>query len=173
MTIDLLPGRGVRLPAPLPELPFGLGEDAVRRLLAPHTALLRGGVESPFVCGATWTLAFSLPGVGVLLYAGRAGDGRFSDVGVTRDPRDERPACPVGLHGVDVFGWPAHEVVEALRAGGLPVPDPEGGTLHHDTLRLSRNTPNARPLATGRKPRREPPFTFGSVSLGAAPPPPR
>ena len=74
MTIDLLPGHGVRLPAPLPELRFGLSEAAVRALLDPYGALLPGGVHPAFVCGSRWALAFQLPGVTVTLSSGGGRD---------------------------------------------------------------------------------------------------
>ncbi|MFJ4598041.1 MULTISPECIES: hypothetical protein [unclassified Kitasatospora] len=168
MTIDLLPGHGVRMPAPLPGLRFGLTEATVRRLLAPHHEALPGGVHPIFVCGSSWALYFTLPGVGVTLCSG-SGE-RLRAVFLSRrpvEPLEGAAACPVGLHGVDVFGRPAHEVVEALRAGGLPVPDPAHGNVRYDTLRLSRNTPVRWTPAGGRKPRHEPPFTFGLVSLSA------
>ncbi|MFJ2865859.1 hypothetical protein [Kitasatospora sp. NPDC087314] len=189
MTIDLLPGHGVRLPAPLPELRFGLTEVSALRLLAPygealpdgtpvpadaavlsgtpnpHEPAIPGGVHPTFVCGSTWALHFALPGVGVTLCPGEGE--RLRSVFVSRRPVAGEAACPVGLHGVDVFGWPAHEVVEALRAGGLPVPDPTHGHVRYGTLHLSRGTPAPRPPAGGRKPRHELPFTFGLVSLSA------
>ncbi|MBD0669332.1 hypothetical protein [Streptomyces sp. CBMA156] len=164
MTIDLLPGRGVRLPAPLPELRFGLTEAEVRALLAPHGETLPGGLRSIFVCGCRWALAFELPGVGVTLCADDRD--RLRSVVVGRNPSDDRPACPVGYHGIDLLGWPAHELVEALRAEGLPVPDPVGGGLRHDTLHLHR-APDGRPRPAipGRRPRHQRPFTFDVVSL--------
>lgn len=166
MTIDLLPGRGVRLPAPLPELRFGLTEAEVRALLAPHGGLLPGGVRDTFVCGCRWALFLELPGVGVTLCADERD--RLGSVVVGRNPGDDRPACPVGYHGIDLLGWPAHELVEALRAEGLPVPDPVSGSLRHDTLHLHR-APGARrrPTAPGRKPRHPEPFTFDYASLSA------
>ncbi|MFJ9697302.1 hypothetical protein [Kitasatospora sp. NPDC101183] len=177
MTIDLLPGRGLRLPAPLPEVPFGLDRAEVLRLFAPHADALPGGVRDTFVCGPIWSLHFTLPGLGVTLCAaGPARDGSgwagepedaFQTAYVSRNPHDDRPPCPVGLYGVDVFGWPAHEVVEALRAGGLALPDPSGGSVRHGVLDLYREGPAPRPPAPGRKPRREPPFAFGTVALSA------
>ncbi|MFJ9776350.1 hypothetical protein ACIRVF_34810 [Kitasatospora sp. NPDC101157] len=184
MTIDLLPGRGVRLPAPLPELRFGLSEAAVRALLAPHGELLPGGVRPVFVCGSRWALAFQLPGVTVTLSSGRdngsdgdndydydydsnnGGDSEVLEgVGVCRNPDDDRPTCPVGYLGIDVFGWPAHELAEALRAEGLPVAGPDHGTLRHTHLYLHRG--GARPArpTPGRKPRHETPYYFDYVSL--------
>ncbi|GHF67543.1 hypothetical protein GCM10018790_51880 [Kitasatospora xanthocidica] len=175
MTIDLLPGRGVRLPAPLPELGFGLTETAVRALLAPHGGLLPDGVRNTFVCGCSWALAFQLPGVSVTLCADDRD--RLRSVTVGRNPSDDRPVCPVGYRGIDLLGWPALELVEALRAEGLPVPDPIRGTLHHHPLHLSCHHPPGRPSAPrgssaawgpsapGRKPRHEGPFSFDVVSL--------
>ncbi|MFF2147702.1 hypothetical protein [Kitasatospora sp. NPDC058190] len=177
MTIDLLPGHGVRLPAPLPELRFGLTEEAVRALLAPHGRLLPDGVRPAFVCGSRWALAFELPGVAVTIFSSDGGDGVGRDddraardglrgVVVGRNPSDDRPACPVGYHGIDLFGWPARELVEALRAEGLPVPDPSSGSsLRFAPLHLSRRVPRRPPPAPGRKPRREPPFHFDYVSF--------
>ncbi|MEU3571446.1 hypothetical protein AB0E96_23920 [Kitasatospora sp. NPDC036755] len=171
MTIDLLPGHGVRLPAPLPELRFGLTEAQVRALLAPHGELLPDGLRSTFVCGCSWALAFELPGVGVTLCADD--HDRLGTVVVGRNPSDPRPPCPVGYHGIDLLAWPAHELVEALRAEGLPVPDPVGGTLRHGPLFL-RRAPGTRrrPAAPSRKPRHEEPFVFESASLHAPEPDP-
>ncbi|MEU9044330.1 MULTISPECIES: hypothetical protein [unclassified Kitasatospora] len=163
MTIDLLPGHGVRLPAPLPEVRFGLTEAAVRTLLAPHGELLPDSVRNTFVCGCRWALAFQLPGVGVTLCSDDRD--RLCSVTVGRNPSDDRPACPVGYRGIDLLGWPAHELVEALRAEGLPVPDPTRGTLHHDPLHLYRHHAPGRPSAPGRKPRHEGPFSFDVVSF--------
>ncbi|MFI9325318.1 hypothetical protein ACIGXI_36855 [Kitasatospora aureofaciens] len=173
MTIDLLPGHGVRLPAPLPELRFGLSEAAVRALLDPYGALLPGGVHPAFVCGSRWALAFQLPGVTVTLSSGGGRDSEndgdsdvLENIGVSRNPNDDRPACPVGYLGIDVFGWAAHELAEALRAEGLPVPDPDHGTLRHTHLYLHRSSGRfARPAAPGRKPRHEAPYYFDHVSL--------
>ncbi|MFG2918088.1 hypothetical protein ACGF0D_35015 [Kitasatospora sp. NPDC048298] len=166
MTIDLLPGRGVGLPAPLPELRFGLTEAEVRALLAPHAGLLPDGVRSTFVCGCSWAPAFELPGVSVTL--GADDHDRLHSVSVGRNPSDDRPACPVGYHGIDLLGRPAHELVEALRAEGLPVPDPGGGNLRHGALFLHRAPgPRRLPPAPGRKPRREKPFAFDYASLSA------
>ncbi|MFG3227748.1 hypothetical protein ACGF07_23590 [Kitasatospora sp. NPDC048194] len=178
MTIDLLPGHGVRLPAPLPELCFGLTQEAVRDLLELHHALLPGGVRPTFVCGSPWSLCFELPGVSVTLTSdggdgGGDGDGDSNGLqGVTigRNPSDDRPACPVGYRGIDLLGWPAHELVEALRAQGLAVPDPDaGGSLRIGPLHLSRR-PHRRPSRSspGRKPRHQPPFHFDYVSLHGA-----
>ncbi|MFJ9456763.1 hypothetical protein ACIRST_16940 [Kitasatospora sp. NPDC101447] len=163
MTIDLLPGHGVRLPEPLPELPFGLTETAVRALLAPHDGLLPDGVRNTFVCGTRWALAFQLPGVSVTLCSDD--DNRLRSVTLNRNPGDDRPACPVGYLGIDLLGWPAHELVEALRAEGLPVPDPTRGTLRHGPLHLCRHPAPRRPSTPGRKPRHEEPFAFDCVSF--------
>ena len=62
MTIDLLPRHGVRLPAPLPELRFGLSEAAVRALLDPYGALLPGGVHRPSSAAPAGPWPSSSPG---------------------------------------------------------------------------------------------------------------
>ncbi|MBV6699139.1 hypothetical protein KV557_18780 [Kitasatospora aureofaciens] len=174
MTIDLLPGRGLRLPAPLPELPFGLTEAEVRRLLAPHDDVLGGILAPAFVCRSTWALGFTLPGLSVDLSGWD--DGTFAFVSVSRHPSPDESPCPVGVYGVDVFGWPAEEVVAALRAEGLDVPDLSGRNLRFGPLHLSVRTvarpagaiASHRTAAQGRrKPRHEPPFTFDFVSLSA------
>ncbi|MFI6155003.1 hypothetical protein ACIBCA_20180 [Kitasatospora sp. NPDC051170] len=182
MTIDLIPGRGVRPPAPLPEPAFGLGRAELLRLFAPHGDVLPDGLSDTFVCGTVWALSFNLPGLTVTLCA--RNPGRFEEleepeeaygldvVFISRNPHDDRPPCPVGLYGVDVFGWPAHEVVEALRAEGLALPDlaPGHGAVRHGPLHLHRQGSAPRPPTAGRKARHEPPFTFGAVSLSAADP---
>ncbi|MBD0694153.1 hypothetical protein [Streptomyces sp. CBMA123] len=163
MTIDLLPGHGVRLPAPLPELRFGLAEAAVLALLAPHGALLPDGVRPTFVCGTRWALGFRLPGVNVTLSA-HDGDA-LTAVWVNRNPHDDRAACPVGYLGIDVFGWPAQELAGALRAQGLPVPDPAHGNLRHGPVHLRADAGRPPRPAPGRKPRHEAPYHFDFVSL--------
>jgi hypothetical protein len=158
MTIDLLPATGVRLPGPLPELVFGMSEQYARRVLAPHAAL-----SDAFVCGTDWAVGFDLPGCSITLSASDGGG--LSIISLSRRPVDERVACPVAFQGVDVFGWPAAEIIEALHEQGETVQERHSGTVWIGNLHLS-SAPGPRTTASTRKrPRSAPPYVFDSACL--------
>jgi hypothetical protein len=114
MTIALLPGRGVDLPWPGRSLRFGMTLDEARGAVEPYADL-----RDTFVCGAAWAEEFAVDGVRVGLFADETG----ALVGVSASRTSGRAASrvPVGLDDIDLFGWPADVVVEALRDTGRVV----------------------------------------------------
>jgi hypothetical protein len=128
MTVSLVPGYGARLSPPGPSLPFGLGEADVRHALAA-----RGPVSDTFVCGAAWALAVTVPGLALTLSAGWSE--HLEIISVTRTAAGE--AWPVAVFDVDVFGWPAGEVVEYLSEQALPPPVVRRGSARFGDLWLS------------------------------------
>ncbi|MFE5586098.1 hypothetical protein [Kitasatospora sp. NPDC056531] len=143
--------------------------------MAPHEDVLRGSLSPASVCRTPWALGFSLPGIMVTLSA-RA-DGDFAFLSVSRSPSDAGSRCPVRLHGVDVLGRPAHEVAEALRAQGHDVldrlhRDVRFGPLHLGPRAVTHpDRPDDAEPRDRRELRREPPFSFGFISLSAPPAP--
>jgi hypothetical protein len=103
--VELLPGVGVRL-AGTPDLLFGLGEDE----LAARVPAARAGR----VIHTTWARIVEVPGVEI---AACGGAGRRLD-SFEIEPTDEAGGVPVVYADVDVFGWPADEVIEYLVAEG-------------------------------------------------------
>lgn len=128
MTVTLVPGTGARLSPPWPSLPFGLSSAEIRRALAG-----RGPVSDTFVCGATWALAVTAPGLSITLSAGWSAG--LEIISVTRTPAEE--AWPVAVFDVDVFGWPADEIVEYLTGQDLPPPVVRTGSARFGDLWLS------------------------------------
>jgi len=126
MTVSLVPGYGARLSPPLPDLPFGLAADEVRRALAGH-----GPVSDTFVCGAAWAVATTVPGLSLTLSAGWSTG--LEIISVTR----VEDGWPVAVFDVDVFGWPADEVVEYLSGQDLPPPVCRKGSARFGDLWLS------------------------------------
>ncbi|MEU5957866.1 hypothetical protein [Streptomyces sp. NPDC047525] len=128
---ELLPGAGLRLPGRAGTLRFGTDEQTARWALAT-VADVRDG----WVCGARW--AFSAHYQGLTIDAhGDTTDPRgrhpdtpgLADISLTRHPFTHTgpSACPVVLRGIDLFGYPATEVSDALGEGLPP------------TLRISGN----------------------------------
>jgi hypothetical protein len=130
MTVNLVPGYGARLSPPWPPLPFGLAADDVRHALAE-----RGPVSDTFVCGAAWALGCSVPGLSITLSAGWSGEGLEIIAVSRRSPAAD--AWPVAVFDVDVFGWPAGEVVEYLSGQDLPPPVARRGSARFGDLWLS------------------------------------
>ena len=126
MTVTLVPGYGARLSPPWPPLPFGLPEAGVRRSLAA-----RGPVSDSFVCGAAWAVGITVPGLTLTLSAGRSAGLEIISVTRTAD------AWPVDVLGVDVFGWPADEVVAYLAEQDLPAPVVRPGSARFGDLWLT------------------------------------
>ena len=158
MTIDLLPATGVRLPGPLPELVFGMSEQYARRVLAPHAA-----VSDAFVCGTDWAVGFDLPGCSITLSASDGGG--LSIISLSRRPVDERGACPVAFQGVDVFGWPAAEIIEALHEQSETVQEHHSGNVWIGNLHLSPALGHRTTASARKKPRTAPPYVFDFVCL--------
>ena len=157
VTIDLLPLVGVRLPASLPELRFGMSHSDVCRVMEGR-ALVAGA----FVCGSDWAASFRLSGCSVIVSASN-GHG-LSAISVSRQPTDGHPAGPVGFLDIDLFGWPTCEIVKALRAQGLSVAEHHSGNVWVDDLHLS--PASGQVTATVKdKPRRQPPRVFDYACL--------
>ena len=166
-----MPGFGARLQRPWPDLPFGLSEQEVRRLIEPH-----GGVTSSWACRTEWALGFPIPGgsVGLSASAHEGGRGLLDCVWVDRwqsATEDAWPVepWPVGFMGVDVFGWPADDVMQALREQGVPVPASHHGTARIGELRLSREPVRPEEPSGRKKPRRPEPYFFAEASLQVSP----
>ncbi|MFB4426875.1 hypothetical protein C5F59_038025 [Streptomyces sp. QL37] len=115
---ELLPEVGLRLPGCAGILRFGMDERT-----AQWAAATVADVRDGWVCGARW--AFSVQYRGLTLNAyGDTTDRRGWDqdtsglagIGLTRDAfaLTGPSACPVVLHGIDLFGYPTAEVTDAL-----------------------------------------------------------
>ncbi|MEW2413296.1 hypothetical protein AB0953_06185 [Streptomyces sp. NPDC046866] len=105
---ELLPGVGVRLPGGAGVLGFGAGTDEVREVLGRL-----GAVRA--AAGGAWAYRVRWGGVEV---TARPGGGAGLEA-VTLAARDA-PVAPVALGDLDLFGYPAAEVVEALGEGPYP-----------------------------------------------------
>jgi hypothetical protein len=161
--IHLLPGTGVRLPVSACQLVFGAAEGDV------VTALINaGGVQDAFVCrvraetpvsakaltfgDATVTFGFSgMPGV-------------LETVGVGRSA-GSAAAVAVAFDDVDLFGWPADDVVTALRDAGHKVHHPGNGNVWIDDQLWLFHQPGPGTTSAGRKPRPELPRYLNYVCL--------
>jgi hypothetical protein len=128
MTVSLVPGYGARLSPPWPDLPFGLAAEDVRQSLAAQ-----GPVSDTFVCGAPWAVAITVPGLRITLSAGWSTG--LEIISVSREA--DEAAWPVAVFDVDVFGWPAGEVVEYLSGQDLPPPVLRKDSARFGALRLS------------------------------------
>jgi hypothetical protein len=144
---ELLPGVGVRLPNGAGVLRFGLGSAAARETLAA-LGEVRGDAEA-----AAWAHSVRWGDVELSARAGPVPGGPLDSVVLQRSghptpvgrPGDSRPRwygpahVAVVLDDVDLFGYPAVEVLEALGTGrppGLLIrPTRAGGYLPAVTLR--------------------------------------
>jgi hypothetical protein len=109
-------------------LPFGLPVDEVRRVLAGQ-----GPVSDTFVCGAAWAVAVTVPGLRLTLSAGWSSGLEIISVSLLGSQK----TWPVAVFDVDVFGWPADEVVEYLSGEDLPAPVRRRGSARFGDLWLS------------------------------------
>ncbi len=125
--MTLLPGHGAELPWAGRSLRFGMTLDEVRASVEPYAEL-----RDTFVCGATWAGEFALDGVRVSVFAGPADALAGVSVSRTRD----QSHVPVSLDDVDLFGWPADEVVDFLRDVGRDVRAGRTGARVGDDLHL-------------------------------------
>ncbi|MEU6868364.1 hypothetical protein ABZ924_34895 [Streptomyces sp. NPDC046876] len=141
---ELLPGVGVRLPGGAGVLGFGAGPAEVREVLGRLGPVRAAG-------GGPWAYRVRWGGVEV---TARPGGGAGLEA-VTLAGRDApvAPVAPVALGDVDLFGYPAGEVVEALGEGS------------HPGLRLGNADP-ARPLPSVTL-RAEPPSGAPEVDVEA------
>ncbi|MGW7067202.1 hypothetical protein ACWGII_13870 [Streptomyces sp. NPDC054855] len=120
---ELLPDVGLRLPSCAGTLRFGMDERAAQWAVATVADVREG-----WVCGARWAFSAHYQGLTLEVYGDTTDRlGRHQDasglaaIRLTRDPftLTGSCACPVVLCGVDLFGYPAAEVSDAL-GGNLP-----------------------------------------------------
>ncbi|MFF1904448.1 hypothetical protein [Kitasatospora sp. NPDC058218] len=116
---ELLPGRGVVLPRQVGVLRFGMTERA-----AQWTVASLADVRKSWVCQAGWAFTAVYDGVDLLVYgdcADREGRSERDRPGLAAVVLDRcrytltgPSAVPVVLDGIDVFGYPAAEVLDVL-----------------------------------------------------------
>ncbi|MFD6276010.1 hypothetical protein ACFWFI_10635 [Streptomyces sp. NPDC060209] len=115
---ELLPEVGLRLPGCAGTLRFGMDERTAQWAVAT-VADVRDG----WVCGARWAFSAQYRGLTLDAY-GDTTDRRgwhqdtpgLAGISLTRDPftLTGPSACPVDLRGINLFGYPAAEVSDAL-----------------------------------------------------------
>lgn len=121
---ELLPDVGLRLPGCAGILRFGMDERTARWAVAAVA-----DVHDGWVCGARWAFSAQYEGLTLEAYGDTTDrSGRHQNtsglahIGLTRDPftLTGPSVCPVVLGGIDLFGYPAAEVSDALSAGLPP-----------------------------------------------------
>ncbi|MFE2140987.1 hypothetical protein ACFXA3_04395 [Streptomyces sp. NPDC059456] len=142
---EVLPGTGLCLPRRAGALRFGMSERESQWAVATLA-----DVRETWVCQAGWAFAARYEGLELLAY-GDCTD-RFG-----RSERDVRglaavllsrcesgpsgpSAVPVALHGVDLFGYPAAEVLAALEPGppaGVKLAPARSPSCYLSEVRLS------------------------------------
>ncbi|PWK70108.1 hypothetical protein BCL76_10558 [Streptomyces sp. CG 926] len=125
MAFEVLPGTGLALPRGAGVLRFG-GSEREARWAVATVADVRG----TWVCGTGWAFTARYEGLDLLAYGdcpdrlGRAGHDRHGLAAVHLRRYGSEPtgpaAVPVVLRDVDLFGYPAAEVLEALGPGPYP-----------------------------------------------------
>ncbi|MFF4267447.1 hypothetical protein ACFY7Y_38140 [Streptomyces virginiae] len=136
MAFEVLPGTGLALPRGAGVLRFG-GSERQARWAVATLADVRGA----WVCGTGWAFTARYEGLELLAYGdcpdrlGRTGHDRHGLAAVSLGRHEAEPtgpsAVPVVLRGVDLFGYPAAEVLEALGPGphpGVTLPRPGSPT---------------------------------------------
>lgn len=157
---------GVRLSVPACQLAFGMAQHDV---IAALTSA--GDVQEAFVCrvrAETPVSAKALVLGDVTVTFGFSGlPGALDTVGVSRsaDPADPADPVAVAFDGVDLFGWPADDVVAALRDAGHAVHHPGNGNVWIDDQLWLLYQPRPGTTPAGRKPRRQPPSYLNYVCL--------
>lgn len=141
MTVQLIAGYGVRVPG-LPDVAFGMSREEA---LAAWSGRRR---YRPFVCGMSWSSGINLTGVDLGVF----GDDAYR-LGLVQISRMTRfyDNCREGLlpheavvfEDVDLFYWPAAEIVDFLRAGGHRVAEGETMTRVGRELVLCRDPGDA------------------------------
>ena len=164
MEIHLLREIGVRLSLPVCQLAFGTGEQDVVAALASV-----GDAQEAFVCGfrAETPVSAKMLAVGdVTVTFGFSGmPGALKTVGVGRSADDPVGSVAVVFDDVDLFGWPADDVVAVLRDAGHEVHHPGNGNVWIDGKLWLFYQPHGATTPAGRKPRREPPSYLNHVCL--------
>ncbi|WP_030768101.1 MULTISPECIES: hypothetical protein [unclassified Streptomyces] len=144
MAFEVLPGTGLALPRGAGVLRFGGSEREARWAVATLA-----DVRGTWVCGTGWAFTARYEGLDLLAYGdcpdrlGRAGHDRPGLAAVHLCRYGSEPtgpaAVPVVLRDVDLFGYPAAEVLEAL--GQVPYP---GVTLPRAGSPTGRYLPEVR-----------------------------
>ncbi|MFI6638868.1 hypothetical protein [Streptomyces sp. NPDC050504] len=116
---ELLPGTGLALPRGAGVLRFGMPEREAQWAVATLA-----DVRETWICQAGWAFAARYEGLDLLVYgdcADRSGRDAHDRAGLDAvhlsraEPGPTGPsAVPVVLRGIDVFGYPAAEVRDAL-----------------------------------------------------------
>lgn len=163
MEIHLLPGAGVRLPLLACQLAFGTAEHDV------VAALASVDVEEGFVCGfrAEAPVSAKMLSVGgvTITFGFSEMPGALNAVAVGRSADDLAGGVAVAFDDVDLFGWPADDVVAALRHAGHEVYHSGDGNVWIDRQLWLFYHPHGGTTPAGRKPRREPPSYLTHVCL--------
>lgn len=127
--IHLVPGVGLELAGSPSALRFGMSLDEARQVMGSWAT-----VSDAFVCGSPWALEVGVSGHVVTAFA--AEDHRVRGIAVSQDAADG-VCCPVVSLGVDLFGRPVTEVLDALRTAGAAVSERRHGDAQVGDLRLS------------------------------------
>ncbi|MEV0107893.1 hypothetical protein AB0H42_16345 [Nocardia sp. NPDC050799] len=112
MTFRLMPGTGLVLPANAGVLRFGMTEHAAQWTASTLADIRVGGWK----CGAHWTFFFIHHGILVTPYSCTAcAEQTMGHLIVEREYVLDRAAdVPVAFGDFDLFGYPIHELTEAL-----------------------------------------------------------
>ncbi|MFE2729077.1 hypothetical protein [Kitasatospora sp. NPDC059327] len=149
---QLLPGKGVILPRRAGVLTFGMTERTAQWAVATLA-----DVRKSWVCQAGWAFTARYDGVDLLVYgdcADRAGRSERDRHGLAAVVLDRcrytltgPSAVPVVLDGVDVFGYPATEVLDVLAPADHPGLRVHDGALSSYLSQVSVSGPpfDARP----------------------------
>ncbi|MET9956881.1 hypothetical protein ABZ135_35770 [Streptomyces sp. NPDC006339] len=144
---EVLPGVGLVLPRGAGVLRFGMPERAAQWAVATLA-----DVRETWVCRTGWAFSACYEGLDLLVCGdtadrwGRA-DHRIRELALVRIERSvgaagarEPSAVPVVLRDVDVFGYPAREVLDVLTSAPHPtvsLPSPPSPAGYLTEIRLS------------------------------------
>ncbi|MFC1433269.1 hypothetical protein ACEZDB_21725 [Streptacidiphilus sp. N1-3] len=122
---ELLPGTGLVLPRQVGVLSFGMSERDAQWAVASLA-----DVRESWACGAGWAFTAAWDGLELSAFGDcedRQGRSELDRNGLASVALHRWPetltgpsAVPVVLDGVDVFGYPAAEVLDALAPAGHP-----------------------------------------------------
>ncbi|MDH6542954.1 hypothetical protein [Streptomyces sp. SPB4] len=142
---DVLPGTGLVLPHRAGVLRFGMSEQESQWAVSTLA-----DVRETWICQTGWAFTASYEGLELLVYGdttdrlGRTDRDRHGLAAVHLHRYEERPtgpsAVPLVLHDVDLFGYPATEVLAALEPGphiGVRLPPGQAPGSYLAEVRLS------------------------------------
>lgn len=109
-------------------------------------------MQDTFVCGTQWAMQFAIGGITVT--ASATTEAGMDVISFTRTAASA-DTIAVALDSVDLFGWPANEVVSALIEGGRDVHqiDPANAWVDHRRVYLHSGAKGGGTSTGGRKPR--------------------